>query len=101
MEESNHLHWPVLSHYDQEHTGRIALPIGGIGTGTVSLSGRGNLQDWEIANRPAKGFNPNSTFGHMHAGPAEWWIVQVGAISGKFEGFHGGDQIRKLLIRQL
>ena len=31
-------------------------------------------------------FNPNSTFGHMHAGPAEWWIVQVGAISGKFEG---------------
>jgi len=30
-------------------------------------------------------FNPNGTFGHMHAGPAEWWIVQVGAISGKFE----------------
>jgi hypothetical protein len=29
---------------------------------------------------------PNSTFGHMHAGTAEWWIVQVGAISGKFEG---------------
>ena len=21
----------------------------------------------------------------MHAEPAEWWIVQVGAISGKFE----------------
>jgi hypothetical protein len=21
----------------------------------------------------------------MHPGPAEWWIVQVGAISGKFE----------------
>ena len=30
-------------------------------------------------------FNANSTFGHLHAGPAEWWIVQVGAISGKFE----------------
>jgi mannose-6-phosphate isomerase-like protein (cupin superfamily) len=45
--------------------------------------GRGN-----VGGGPAQGstFNPNSTFGHMHAGPAEWWIVQVGAISGKFEG---------------
>jgi mannose-6-phosphate isomerase-like protein (cupin superfamily) len=33
----------------------------------------------------APAFNPNSVFGHMHPGPAEWWIVQVGAISGKFE----------------
>ena len=30
-------------------------------------------------------FNPHSTFGHVHPGPAEWWIVQVGQISGKFE----------------
>ena len=50
--------WPVLKHYDQDHTHRIALPVGGIGTGTVSLGGRGNLQDWEIMNRPAKGYNP-------------------------------------------
>jgi len=50
--------WPVLKHYDQEHTYKIALPIGGIGTGTVTLGGRGNLQDWEIMDRPAKGYNP-------------------------------------------
>ena len=30
-------------------------------------------------------FNAKSTFGHMHAGPAEWWIVQVGQIRGQFE----------------
>jgi len=44
--------------------------------------GRGN-----VGGGPAQGtFDPKSTFGHMHAGPAEWWIVQAGAISGRFEG---------------
>ena len=52
--------WPVLKSYDQEHIYKIALPLGGIGTGTVSLGGRGNLQDWEIMNRPAKGYNPGA-----------------------------------------
>ncbi len=52
--------WPVLKHYDQAHLARIALPLGGIGTGTVSLGGRGDLRDWEIVNRPAKGFTPTA-----------------------------------------
>ena len=54
--------WPFLKHYDQAHLRRIALPLGGIGTGTVSLGGRGDLRDWEVVNRPAKGFNPAATF---------------------------------------
>ncbi len=54
--------WPVLKHYDRDHVDRIALPLGGIGTGTVSLGGRGNLMDWEIMNRPAKGYNPGPRF---------------------------------------
>jgi uncharacterized protein (DUF608 family) len=33
----------------------VAFPLGGIGTGTVSLGGQGQLRDWEIFNRPAKG----------------------------------------------
>jgi len=33
----------------------IAFPLGGIGTGTISLGGYGQLRDWEIFNRPAKG----------------------------------------------
>ena len=33
--------WPVLKHYDQDHLLQVALPLGGIGTGTVSLGGRG------------------------------------------------------------
>ena len=47
--------WPVLKHYDESHLERVALPLGGIGTGTVSLGGRGELRDWEIMNVPGKG----------------------------------------------
>ncbi|MGO8785975.1 MAG: GH116 family glycosyl-hydrolase [Terriglobia bacterium] len=45
--------------YPRTFTGRslkmIAFPLGGIGTGTISLGGRGQLRDWEIFNRPDKG----------------------------------------------
>ncbi len=49
--------WPVLRHYESTHLKRIAIPLGGIGTGTVSLGGRGELRDWEIMNNPAKNFS--------------------------------------------
>ena len=58
--------WTVLKHYDQDHLTRIALPLGGIGTGTVSIGGRGDLRDWEIMNRPAKGFVPCGTGHNCH-----------------------------------
>src|SRR5262245_53831385 len=41
---------------------QIAFLLGGIGTGTVSLGGRGNLQDWELYNRPGKGNTLARTF---------------------------------------
>jgi non-lysosomal glucosylceramidase len=40
----------------------IQLPLGGIGTGTISLSGRGSFDDWEVRNRPAKGTRPDYAF---------------------------------------
>src|SRR6266702_2455070 len=43
----------------------IAFPLGGIGTGTVSLGGRGDLRDWEIFNRPNKGGVLPFTFASM------------------------------------
>ena len=48
---------PILKVYDQDHLLNIALPLGGIGTGTVSLGGRGELRDWEIMNVPGKGYH--------------------------------------------
>ena len=53
--------WPVIKHYDQNHLYQIALPLGGIGTGTVSLGGRGELRDWEIMNVPAKKYSTVTT----------------------------------------
>ena len=47
----------MLRRYDGAHLARLSLPLGGIGTGTVSLGGRGELRDWQIMNRPARGFS--------------------------------------------
>jgi uncharacterized protein (DUF608 family) len=89
--------WPALKRYDQEHLARIALPLGGIGTGTVSLGGRGDLRDWEIMNRPAKGFVPVSgrtgPFVALYCRTADGSAVSR-AIEGSlepsdYEGDHG------------
>src|SRR5437868_3547991 len=45
----------------------IAFPLGGIGTGTVSLGGRGQLRYWEIFNRPGKGKGLPYTFFALYA----------------------------------
>ncbi|MDX2188231.1 MAG: GH116 family glycosyl-hydrolase [Bacteroidota bacterium] len=49
--------WPIVKKYDQEHISKIAMPIGGIGTGIISLGGNGEIKDLEIMNKPAIGFN--------------------------------------------
>jgi non-lysosomal glucosylceramidase len=48
--------------YSGDSLKEIAFPLGGIGTGTVSLGGRGQLRDWEIFNRPGKGKGLAYTF---------------------------------------
>jgi non-lysosomal glucosylceramidase len=53
--------WPILKSYDKDHLFQIALPLGGIGTGTVSLGGRGELRDWEIMNVPGKKYSTVTT----------------------------------------
>lgn len=48
--------------FDETAT-EAAFLLGGIGTGNISIGARGQLRDWEIFNRPAKGQNlPYSFF---------------------------------------
>ena len=48
--------------YRGETARNISFPLGGIGTGSIGLSGSGRLVDWEIFNRPNKG----SVNGYSH-----------------------------------
>jgi len=70
----------------------IAFPLGGIGTGTVSLGGRGNLRDWEIFNRPGKGINlPFTFFALYYEAPGKKPLCRVleGPLLPPFTGGHG------------
>ena len=40
----------------------VAFPLGGIGTGNISLGARGELRDWEIFNHASKGTQLPNTF---------------------------------------
>lgn len=97
--------WPVLTRYDAAHLARIALPLGGIGTGTVSLGGRGNLTDWEIMNRPAKGFQGGQSLFLLYAraeGQEPVLRGLEGVIAPPYEGdfglkvpYHGAPRCRE------
>lgn len=70
----------------------VALPIGGIGTGTVSIGSRGELRDWEIFNRSAKGRTMPFTFVALWAQP-EGGSASVRVVEGPlrppFDGWNG------------
>src|SRR5271165_5943559 len=40
----------------------ISFPLGGVAAGSLGLGGRGQLVNWEIFNKPNKGFRPNYAF---------------------------------------
>lgn len=70
---------------------RAAFPLGGIGTGNVSLGARGELRDWELENLPDKGReNPYSFFAIHVAGPGERRDSRV--LEARLTGPHDRDQ---------
>ena len=53
--------------FEDEALATLAFPLGGIGTGCISLGGRGELRDWEIFNRSDKGAGPQYGFASIWA----------------------------------
>lgn len=76
--------------YNNEHLKEISFPIGGIGTGSIGLSGNGRLIDWEIFNRPSKG----SMNGYSHI------AVKAKTKSGKIHAKVLNGDLQKDLIGQ-
>ena len=70
-----------LSNYDGSHLTRVSMPLGGIGTGSIGLGGRGELRDWEIMNRPAKGH-----CGVAVGNEAPFFAIRAGGFVSLLEG---------------
>ena len=70
----------ALRTFDEQATA-VAFPLGGIGTGNVSLGTRGELRDWEIFNQPGKGTRLPNTFFALRAqagdGPAVAKVLEA------------------------
>lgn len=73
----------------------IAFPLGGIGAGCISINGRGQLVDWEIFNRPNKGYRPIYTFLSLYAraeGSEPVFRVLEGRLATPYQGSLSGPQ---------
>ncbi len=69
----------------------VAFPLGGIGTGNVSLGARGDLRDWELEAESAKGnVLPNAAFG-LWVGGGEKPAIRIleGPLPASPRGSHG------------
>src|SRR5262249_50207769 len=81
-----------LRSYAGAAAAEVAFPLGGIGTGTVSLGGRGELRDWEIFKRPAKRRILPFTFAALWVKPegaSPLLRVVEGQIQPPFTGWNG------------
>src|SRR5437763_7961925 len=70
----------------------IAFPLGGIGTGSISLGGRGQLRDWEIFNRADKGNAPPYAYASIWAQlPGKKPVAKIAEsmIGAPYEGVTG------------
>ena len=76
--------------YRGDHLSKISFPLGGIGTGSIGLSGAGRLIDWEIFNRPAKGIGNGLSHFAIKA-ECDGKVLDKRVLNGPFSGDLTGD----------
>jgi len=77
--------------FEDLNLSRISFPVGGIGTGTISIGGRGQFESWEIFNRPSKGLKlPFSFFAiRIKSGIEVNAKILEGQLLPSFSSSHG------------
>ncbi|HWA20493.1 MAG TPA: GH116 family glycosyl-hydrolase [Devosia sp.] len=76
--------------YRGDQTREISFPLGGIGTGSIGLSGSGRLIDWEILNRPAKGITNGLSHFAVKA-EQDGKVLDARILNGPYFGNRTGD----------
>jgi mannose-6-phosphate isomerase-like protein (cupin superfamily) len=100
----NQIHWnlfdaiaacqPIGTHVDE--AGLYASALGGYAQpndADATCKGKPGYAA-QAANALATPFDPKSTFGHMHGGKMEWWLIQSGIVVGRIENegeFHAHE----------
>ncbi len=80
--------------YRGRRTREIRFPLGGIGSGCISLDGTGHLVDWELFNHPAKGTR-NGYSGLYVKAESEGQVLDARVLQGDvappYSGTGGGS----------
>lgn len=75
----------ITMQYTGKKSTEVAFPLGGIGTGCVSIGGDGRFKDWEIFNRPNKG--SHNYFSHLAIkAEADGEVLDCRCMHGDFHG---------------
>jgi len=81
--------------YQGTKTKEISFPVGGIGSGSIGLSGNGRLIDWEIFNKP----NKESINGFSHfavKAESNGKLLDARVLNGDYPYPHTGSRTKSL-----
>ncbi len=64
----------------------MSFPVGGIGAGCIGVAGNGDLAEWEVFNRPAKGRRNGMSHFAVRAEREDGKVIDARILHGDFAG---------------